>query len=233
MVEWRARLVQSFDELLHVEIPESDSLSTIRRLVHDFRMEADPNGYSAAQMVIDRVRRAPTCFAMEYMTELWTSERSYGVLLTVNYDGLHVYQYGKELQLMASYTFTSGLISWVCLNDMLTVHVVHTTPIADDDKTKGEKSEGGENGEGSKKKGRASFAEPSGPREAKKSMKLHFLTREAKQIVPLLSRYADEVLKEQRKIDAERANRVRAQRLSVAVRGSVRFSVVGSLGLDA
>ena len=88
-------------------------------------MEADPNAYSIMNLFVDRVRRAPKCFAMQFMAHLWSQEKTHGVVLQVNYLGLHIYTPGEAQTLMCSFQFLDSLVSWLALNDMLTVHVVH------------------------------------------------------------------------------------------------------------
>jgi hypothetical protein len=86
-------------------------------------MESDPNAYAIMNIVVDRVRRAPKCFAMQFLAHLWSQERTHGVVLLINYVGLHIYTLGESQSLMCS--FLDSLVSWLALNDMLTVHVVH------------------------------------------------------------------------------------------------------------
>merc|ERR1719311_1070585 len=114
----------------------------------DYRMEADPNAYSIMNLFVDRIRRAPKCF------------------------GMHIYTPGEAQTLMCSFHFLDSLVSWLALNDMLTVHVVH--------------------------------------KPTKRSAKLHFLTRESRQIKELLTRYSDAVLQELQRVDKERALREKA-----------------------
>merc|ERR1712070_933361 len=90
-------------------------MSITRRLMFEYRMESDPNAYAMMNLFVDRVRRAPRCFAMQFMAHLWSQERTHAVVLQVNYLGLHIYTPGEAQSLM----------SWLALNDMLTVHVVH------------------------------------------------------------------------------------------------------------
>ena len=62
---------------------------------------------------------------MQFMAHLWSQERTHGVVLQVNYLGLHIYTPGEAQTLMCSFQFLDSLVSWLALNDMLTVHVVH------------------------------------------------------------------------------------------------------------
>ena len=88
-------------------------------------MEADPNAYAIMNLFVDRVRRSRKCFAMQFMAHLWSQERTHAVVLQVNYLGLHIYTPGEAQTLLASFAFYDSLVSWLALNDMLTVHVVH------------------------------------------------------------------------------------------------------------
>ena len=89
-------------------------------------------------LFVDRVRRSHRCFAMQFIASLWSQERTHPVVLQVNYLGLHVYTPGEAASsgggpaasgggttLMASFHYLDSLVSWLALNDMLTVHVVH------------------------------------------------------------------------------------------------------------
>ena len=100
-------------------------MGTMRRLLFDYRMEADPNAYSIMNIFVDRVRRAPRCFAMQFISQLWSQDRTHPVVLQVNYLGLHIYTPGQSQALMCSFQFLESLVSWLALNDMLTIHVVH------------------------------------------------------------------------------------------------------------
>merc|ERR1712167_549317 len=63
---------------------------------------------------------------MQFMAQLWSQERTHGVMLQVNYLGLHIYTPGEiSHTLMVSFEFLDSLVSWLALNDMLTLHVVH------------------------------------------------------------------------------------------------------------
>jgi len=124
---WRKKICERFHELLVEEIVDVgvDNMTQTRRLLFDYRMEADPNAYAIMNIFVDRVRRAPKCFAMQFMAHLWSQERTHGVVLQVNYLGLHIYTPGEAQTLMCSFAFLDSLVSWLALNDMLTVHVVH------------------------------------------------------------------------------------------------------------
>ena len=74
---------------------------------------------------IDRIRRSPRCFAMQFVAELWSEEKTFAVLIHVNYLGLHIYTPSETPLLMCSFRYVDSLVSWLSLNDMLTVHVVH------------------------------------------------------------------------------------------------------------
>ena len=43
----------------------------------------------------------------------------------VNYLGLQLYNLGETQTLLASFRYLDSLVSWLALNDMLTLHVVH------------------------------------------------------------------------------------------------------------
>ena len=123
---WRKKICERFHALLVEEIMDTgDSMGLTKRLMFDYRMEADPNAYSIMNLFVDRIRRAPKCFAMQFMAHLWSQERTHGVVLQVNYLGLHIYTPGEAQTLMCSFQFLDSLVSWLALNDMLTVHVVH------------------------------------------------------------------------------------------------------------
>ena len=100
-------------------------MSMTRRLLFEYRMESDPNAYAMMTIFVDRIRRSPKCFAMQFLAHLWSQDRTYAVVLQVNYVGLHVYTPGETQQLMSAFALTDSLVSWLALNDMLTVHVVH------------------------------------------------------------------------------------------------------------
>jgi len=169
---WRKKICEKFHEMLVDEIADTgDAMNLTRRLMFDYRMEADPNAYAIMTIFIDRVRRSPKCFAMQFMAHLWSQEKTHAVVLQVNYVGLHIYTPGEAQTLMSSFAFLDSLVSWLALNDMLTVHVVH--------------------------------------KPTKRSAKLHFLTREAMQIKALLTKYADDVLKELTKRDKEKTLRAK------------------------
>ena len=124
--EWAAKICKRFQDLMVDEIVDGgDEMSLMRRLLFDFRMEADPNSYAIMNLFVDRVRRSPKCFAMQFMAHLWSQERTHPVVLQVNYLGLHIYTPGEAQTLLASFAFYDSLVSWLALNDMLTVHVVH------------------------------------------------------------------------------------------------------------
>ena len=126
LTEWRKKICSVFHELLVEEIiDQGDSMGLMRRLLYDYRMEADPNAYAMMSLVVDRVRRSPKCFAMQFLAHLWSQERTHAVVLQVNYLGLHIYTPGESQALLASFAFYDSLVSWLALNDMLTVHVVH------------------------------------------------------------------------------------------------------------
>jgi len=126
LADWRKKICDHFHTLLVDEISDTgDAMSITRRLMFEYRMEADPNAYSIMNLFVDRVRRAPKCFAMQFMAHLWSQERTHGVVLQVNYLGLHIYTPGEAQSLMCSFQFLDSLVSWLALNDMLTVHVVH------------------------------------------------------------------------------------------------------------
>ena len=126
LLEWRKKICERFHELLVEEILDSgDDMALMRRLLYDYRMEADPNAYAMMSLFVDRVRRSPKCFAMQFMAHLWSQERTHAVVLQVNYLGLHIYTPGEAQTLLASFAFYDSLVSWLALNDMLTVHVVH------------------------------------------------------------------------------------------------------------
>ena len=123
---WRKKITDKFHELLVEEILDTgESMGTMRRLLFDYRMEADPNAYSIMNIFVDRVRRAPRCFAMQFISQLWSQDRTHPVVLQVNYLGLHIYTPGQSQALMCSFQFLESLVSWLALNDMLTIHVVH------------------------------------------------------------------------------------------------------------
>lgn len=90
-------------------------------------MESEPNSYAIMNLFVDRVRRAPKCFAMQFMASIWTQEHSHPVVLQLNYIGLHIYTTSAgNLNLLASFYFTDSLVSWLALYDMLTLHVVRS-----------------------------------------------------------------------------------------------------------
>jgi len=125
---WRKKICERFHELLVEEIAEGegiDKMTQTRRLLYDYRMESDPNAYAIMNIFVDRIRRAPKCFAMQFMAHLWSQERTHGVVLQVNYVGVHIYTPGAAQTLMCSFAFLDSLVSWVAVNDMLSVHVVH------------------------------------------------------------------------------------------------------------
>jgi hypothetical protein len=130
---WRKKICEKFHEILVEEIPdtidvpegEPGHMSVTRRLLFEYRQESDPNAYSIMNLLVDRVRRAPRCFAMQFMAHLWSQARTHAVVLQVNYMGLHIYTPGETLALMCSFQFHDSLVSYLALNDMLTVHVVH------------------------------------------------------------------------------------------------------------
>ena len=102
-----------------------DGMSLMRRLICDYRMEADPNSYAIMSLFVDRIRRAPKCFGMQFMAAIWTQDRTHNVCLQVNYLGLQLYNLGESQTLLASFHYLDSLVSWLALNDMLTLHVVH------------------------------------------------------------------------------------------------------------
>jgi len=124
--DWRKKICQRFHDLLVEEIVDSgDDMSIMRRLLFDYRMEADPNSYAIMNLFVDRVRRAPKCFGMQFMASIWTQDRTHNVVLQVNYLGLQLYNLGEAQTLLASFQYLDSLVSWLALNDMLTLHVVH------------------------------------------------------------------------------------------------------------
>ena len=126
LLEWRKKICERFHELLVEEIIDTgDDMCLTRRLLYDYRMEADPNAYAMMSLFVDRIRRSPKCFAMQFMAHLWSQDRTHAVVLQVNYLGLHIYTPGESQTLLASFAFYDSLVSWLALNDMLTVHVVH------------------------------------------------------------------------------------------------------------
>ena len=46
----------------------------MRRLLYDYRMEADPNAYAMMSLFVDRGTVAPSV-AMQFMAHLWSQER--------------------------------------------------------------------------------------------------------------------------------------------------------------
>ena len=101
-------------------------------------------------LFVDRVRRAPKCFGMQFMAAIWTQDRTHNIVLQVasrrhvttsqqriqprarshhlhqvNYLGLQLYNMGDSQTLLASFRYLDSLVSWLALNDMLTLHVVH------------------------------------------------------------------------------------------------------------
>ena len=58
-------------------------MSVTRRLMFDYRMEADPNAYAIMNLFVDRVRRAPKCFGMQFMAAIWTQDRTHNIVLQV------------------------------------------------------------------------------------------------------------------------------------------------------
>ena len=125
--EWRVKICTHFHELLVDEIEDKgDEMGLTRKLLYDYRMESDPNAYAIMSIFVDRVRRAPKCFAMQFMAHIWNHERTHPVILQVNYLGLHVYTPGEKQNLLCSFYFVDSLVSWLALYDMLTLHVVHT-----------------------------------------------------------------------------------------------------------
>lgn len=56
---------------------------------------------------------------------VWTQERTHNIVLQVNYLGLQLYNLGEAQTLLASFHYLDSLVSWLALNDMLTLHVVH------------------------------------------------------------------------------------------------------------
>ena len=70
---WRKRICARFKELLVEEIIDAgEKMSLMRRLMFDYRMEADPNSYAIMNLFVDRIRRAPKCFGMQFMAAIWT-----------------------------------------------------------------------------------------------------------------------------------------------------------------
>ena len=126
LAEWRKKICERFHEILVEEIADTgDAMSVTRGLMFDYRMEADPNAYAIMNLFVDRIRRSPKCFAMQFMAHLWSQDRTHGVVLQVHDLGLHIYAPGEAQTLMCSFQFLDSLVSWLALNDMLTVHVVH------------------------------------------------------------------------------------------------------------
>ena len=124
--EWAAKICKRFQDLMVDEIVDGgDEMSLMRRLLFDFRMEADPNSYAIMNLFVDRVRRAPRCFGMQFMAAIWTQDRTHNVCLQVNYLGLQLYNLGDSQTQLASFAYLDSLVSWLALNDMLTLHVVH------------------------------------------------------------------------------------------------------------
>jgi len=128
--EWRKKICTRFKELLVDEIVDmGDGMRLTARLLMDFRMDADPNSYAIGNLFVDRIRRAPSCFAMQFLASIWTQEHSHPVVLQLNYVGLHIYTArasSGRLNLLASFYFTDSLVSWLALYDMLTLHVVRS-----------------------------------------------------------------------------------------------------------
>ena len=87
--------------------------------------QADPNSYALMGLFVDRVRRAPKCFGMQFVAAIWTQDRTHNVVLQINYLGLQLYNLGEAQALLASFRYLDSLVSWLALNDMLTLHVVH------------------------------------------------------------------------------------------------------------
>jgi len=126
LAEWRDKISKRFHDILVEEIVDDASMTKTKRLLFDYRMESDPNAYAIMNIVVDRIRRSPKCFAMQFMAQLWSQERTHSIVLQVNYQGLHIYTPGETgLTLMVSFEFLDSLVSWLALNDMLTLHVVH------------------------------------------------------------------------------------------------------------
>jgi len=124
--EWRVKICKRFQELMVDEImDDGNPMSTTRRLLYEFRMEADPNSYAIMTLFVDRIRRAPRCFGMQFMAAIWTQDRTHNVVLQVNYLRLQLYNLGEKQTLLANFRYLDSLVSWLALNDMLTLHVVH------------------------------------------------------------------------------------------------------------
>jgi len=127
LTEWRTKISTHFHELLVEEIADTgDSMGQMRRLLYEYRMENDPNSYAIMGIFVDRIRRAPKCFAMQFMAHIWNHERTHPVILQLNYLGFHIYTTGEKPNLLCSFYFVDSLVSWLALYDMLTLHVVHT-----------------------------------------------------------------------------------------------------------
>ena len=123
---WAKKICDRFHEVMVEEIvDQGDEMSLMRRLLFDYRMEADPNSYAIMGLFVDRVRRAPKCFGTQFMAAIWTQDRTHNIVLQVNYLGLQLYNLGESQTLLASFQYLDSLVSWLALNDMLTLHVVH------------------------------------------------------------------------------------------------------------
>eukprot|EP00966_Prymnesium_polylepis_P141365 3264653-Prymnesium_polylepis.2 len=58
----------------------------------------DPTAMGVAEIYIDRVRRAPKCFAESFRADLWSTEKVYGLQLLVNYTGISLFTQARKMQ---------------------------------------------------------------------------------------------------------------------------------------
>ena len=95
VADWDYDVVKAFNELTHAEIDENFSgraATRTRKLVANFRMEAELNAVAATRLFIERVRLAPLCFSAQYIAEMWSVDKILKVLVVINYGGLHIYR---------------------------------------------------------------------------------------------------------------------------------------------
>ena len=64
-------------------VDQGDEMNLMRRLLFDYRMEADPNSYAIMGLFVDRIRRAPKCFGTQFVAAIWTQDRTHNIVLQV------------------------------------------------------------------------------------------------------------------------------------------------------
>jgi len=123
---WCQTVATVFSQLVHTELEYTKDMSKLRELMADARMIDDPTAQSVRGIFIDRVRRAPLCFAESFRADLWSAEKVYGLQLFINYTGVSLFTQDKDPKFIASFGFTDAIISWLTTDDnMITVYLVH------------------------------------------------------------------------------------------------------------